>query len=166
MIFHRSSASRFDETKRCLCQLLNSSTTFDDVILDNLIQQYIARCESNSLYEWRYYFIKYPVFRPNKFGKYWIKVESKNCMYALWTQHKVSENAFQPYLKVIDSHHLDSEKYGQRLAINGQFIYCEKDIFVLKDKDDNEIKALVINQNSDNVDTEGRIAKYLANPLV
>lgn len=87
-------------------------------------------------------------------------------MYALWTQHKVSENAFQPYLKVIDSHYLDSEKYGQRLAINGQFIYCEKDRFVLKDKDDNEIKALVINQNSDNVDTEGRIAKYLANPLV
>ena len=31
---------------------------------------------------------------------------------------------------------------------------------------DNEIKALVINQNSDNVDTEDRIAKYLANPLV
>ena len=87
-------------------------------------------------------------------------------MYALWTQQKVSENAFQPYLKEIDETHLDSEKYGQRLVINGQYIYCEKDRFVLKDKDDNEIKALVINQNADNIDTEDRIAKYLANPLV
>ena len=87
-------------------------------------------------------------------------------MYALWTKQKVSENAFQPYLKEIDATHLDSEKYGQRLVINGQYIYCEKDRFVLKDKDDNEIKALVINQNADNVDTEDRIAKYLANPLV
>ena len=101
MVFHRSSAARFDETKRCLCQLLNSSTTFDDGILDNLIQQYIARCEANSTYEWRYYFIKYPSFRPNRYGKYWIKPVSKYCMYALWTQQKLSENAFQPYLKVI-----------------------------------------------------------------
>ena len=166
MIFHQNSSARFDETKRCLCQLLNSSTTFNDGILDNLIQQYIAKCEANSTYEWRYYFVKYPSFRPNRYGKYWIKAESKYCMYALWTQQKVSENAFQPYLKKIDATHLDSEKYGQRLVINGQYIYCEKDRFVLKDKDDNEIKALVINQNSDNIDTEDRIAKYLANPLV
>ena len=87
-------------------------------------------------------------------------------MYALSTQQKVSENAFQPYLKVIDSHHLDSEKYGQRLAINGQYVYCEKDRFVLKNQDDNVIKVLVIDQNFDNIDIEDRIAKYLANPLV
>lgn len=87
-------------------------------------------------------------------------------MYASWTQQKVSENAFQPYLKVIDSPHLDSEKYGQRIANNGQYIYCEKDRFVLKNHDDNEIRVLVIDQNSDNVDTEDIIAKYLVNPLV
>jgi len=166
MIFHQSSAARFDQTKRCLVQLLNSSTTFNDNVLDNLIQQYVAQCENNSIYEWRYYFIKYSSFRPNRYGKYWIESTSKYCMYALWTQQKVSENAFQPYLKEIDATHLDSEKYGQRLVVNGQYIYCEKDRFVLKDKDDNEIKALVINQNADNVDTEDRIAKYLANPLV
>lgn len=166
MIFHQSSAARFDQTKRCLVQLLNSSTTFNDNVLDNLIQQYVAQCESNSIYEWRYYFIKYSSFRPNRYGKYWIESTSKYCMYALWTQQKVSENAFQPYLKEIDSIHLDSEKYGQRLVINSQYIYCGKDRFVLKDKDDNEIKALVINQNADNVDTEDRIAKYQANPLV
>ena len=166
MIFHQSSAARFDDTKRCLVQLLSSSQTFNNTVLDNTINTFITNCESKSLYEWRYYFIKYPIFRPNKFGKYWIKAESKYCMYALWTQQKVSENAFQPYLKEIDATHLDSEKYGQRLVINGQYIYCEKDRFVLKDKDDNEIKALVINQNADNVDTEDRIAKYLANPLV
>ncbi len=55
---------------------------------------------------------------------------------------------------------------NSRLAINGQDIYCEKDRFILKDHDDNKIKTLVINQNSDNVDTKDRIAKYLANPLV
>lgn len=166
MIFHQSSAARFDQTKRCLVQLLNSSKTFNDNILDNLIQQYVAQCESNSIYEWRYYFIKYSSFRPNRYGKYWIESTSKYCMYALWTQQKVSENAFQPYLKEIDSIHLDSEKYGQRLVINSQYIYCEKDRFVLKDKDGNEIRALVINQNADNVDIEDRIAKYQANPLV
>ena len=79
---------------------------------------------------------------------------------------KIIRNAFQPFLREIDAAHLDSEKYGQRLVINNQYIYCEKDRFVLKDKDDNEIRALVINQNADNVDIEDRIAKYQANPLV
>ena len=98
--------------------------------------------------------------------KDYVQLISGQARYAGNRQQKVSENAFQPYLKEIDSIHLDSEKYGQRLVINSQYIYCEKDRFVLKDKDDNEIKALVINQNADNVDTEDRIAKYQANPLV
>lgn len=166
MIFHQSSATRFDETKRCLVQLLNSSVAFDDSVLDNLIHQYVMQCETNAIYEWRYYFIKYSSFRPNRYGKYWNESTSKYCMCALWTQQKLSENAFQPFLREIDAAHLDSEKYGQRLVINNQYIYCEKDRFVLKDKDDNEIRALVINQNADNVDIEDRIAKYQANPLI
>lgn len=166
MIFHQSSAARFNETKRCLVALLNSSASFNDNVLNNLIQQYIMQSETDSIYEWRYYFIKYKTFRPNRYGKYWITAESKYCMYALWSQQKVSENAFQPYLKEIDSAHLDSERYGQRLVINKQYVYCEKDRFVLKDHNDNEIKTLIINQNADNVDIEDRIVKYLANPLV
>lgn len=85
MIFHQSSATRFDETKRCLVQLLNSSTTFDDSVLDNLIHQYVMQCETNAIYEWRYYFIKYSSFRPNRYGKYWNESTSKYCMCALWT---------------------------------------------------------------------------------
>ena len=166
MIFHKGSATRFEDTKRCLVQLLNSSPTFDNNILDRIINQYLFDCENNSIYEWRYYFIKYPQFRPNRYGKYWIEPESKYCMYALWTQQKVSENAFQPYLKVIDPNHLDNEKYGQRLNINGQYVYCRKDRFVLTDQNDNEIRNLIIRQNADDIDIEDRIAKYLSNPLV
>ena len=166
MIFHQSSAARFDETKKCLVQLLNSSSNFNNDILDNIINQYLFDSKSKSIYEWRYYFIKYSEFRPNKYGKYWISAESKYCMYALWTQQKVSENAFQPYLKVIDPLHLDNENYGQRLLKNNQYIYCEKDRFVLKDKNDNVLKTLKINQDVDGIDTEDRIKKYINNPLV
>lgn len=73
MIFHQSSAARFDETKNCLVQLLSSSTTFNNQVLDGLINNYITNCETNLLFEWRYYFVKYSVFRPNRYGKYYIK---------------------------------------------------------------------------------------------
>ncbi|MDY0143637.1 MAG: DUF262 domain-containing protein [Bacteroidales bacterium] len=166
MIFHQSSAARFDETKNCLVQLLSSSTTFNNQVLDGLINNYITNCETNLLFEWRYYFVKYSVFRPNRYGKYYIKTDSKYCMFALWTPQQMSQNAFQPYLKAIDAAHLDRDNLGQRLLKNNQYLYCEKDKFVLKDLAGTVINTLQISQDSNHIDTEDRIAKYLSSPLV
>jgi hypothetical protein len=78
----------------------------------------------------------------------------------------MSENAFQPYLKAIDAAHLDRDNLGQRLLKNNQYLYCEKDKFVLKDLAGTVINTLQISQDSNHIDTEDRIAKYLSSPLV
>lgn len=166
MLFHKSSADGFENTKDCLVKLLNASEKFNNDILDSIINKYINDCELNRVYDYRYYFIKYDAFRPNRYGKYWIERESKYCIRVLWTEKNVSENSFQPFLKQIDPNHLDKESNGSRLIIDGKYLYCEKDRFVLKDKDNNELGKLMIEQNANNIDTEDRIVKYLTNPLI
>lgn len=166
MLFHQSNAAGFDKTKEYLVQLLKSSPSFSDDLLDDLINDFISKCEQSSTYEWRYYFVKYNEFRPNRYGKYWIKLESKYEMCALWAQQHMSENAFQTYLKVIDPSHLDRTKLGERLLIDDKYLYCEKDRFVLKDENNIVVSELKINQNEQGIDLENRIEKYLANPLI
>ena len=164
LLFQKRSADGFEEIKYCLVQLLSSSVILNNESLDILINDYIERCALNSTYDWKYYFIKYQSFRPNRSGKYLIEPENKYCMYALWAPKRMSENAFQTYLNEIDSSHLDRDNYGKRLLINNQFVYCKKDSFVLKDLAGSVINELKIKQKN-GIDQEDRIKKYLDNPL-
>ena len=164
-IFHKSAgAEGFEKAKNVLVALLRSNDYIDNEYLKSLKENYIANCEANSLFDWRYYFIKYDVFRPDRYGKYWIKDNNYYEIYAMVTQSKLSEYAYQPFLKVVDSDHLDKANTGQRLKYDNRYVYCEGNAFVIKDENDEVVETISIEQNEDGIDTENRIEKYLSTP--
>lgn len=164
-IFHKSAgAEGFEKTKNVLVALLRSNDHIDNDYLKSLKENYIANCEANSLFDWRYYFIKYDVFRPDRYGKYWIKDNNYYEIYAMVTQSKLSEYAYQPFLKVVDSDHLDKANTGQRLKYDNRYVYCEGNAFVIKDENDEVVETISIEQNEDGIDTENRIEKYISTP--
>ena len=164
-IFHKSAgAEGFEKAKSVLVALLRSNDHIDDAYLKSLKENYIANCEVNSIFDWRYYFIKYDVFRPDRYGKYWIKNNNYYEIYAMVTQSKLSEYAYQPFLKVVDSDHLDRANTGQRLKYDNRYVYCEGNSFVIKDEEDNELERIPVLQNEEGVDIENRIEKYLSTP--
>ena len=144
--------------------LLRSNEHIDNVYLTSLKENYIGNCEANNLFDWRYYFIKYDVFRPDRYGKYWIKDNNYYLIYAMVTQSKLSEYAYQPFLKVVDSDHLDKANTGQRLKYDNRYVYCEGNAFVIKGENDEVVETISIEQNEDGIDTENRIEKYLSTP--
>lgn len=166
-LFHKNASSNFSGTKQCMVSLLRSGCRLTDSGLKELIEKFIAVSESKNLYDWRYYFIKYCEFRPqNTYGRYWIKGGTNHYeIYSLKTQWKVSENAFQLFLKVIDESRLDRDNMGQRLVYGENYLYCEKQRFVLKDGNGRVLRELRINQNEDGIDVEDRIKKYKSTPL-
>ena len=164
-MFHKNRSTNEEETKRAIVELLTNLTNINDSALKEVCDNYLAQREANSLFDWRYYFIKYPAFRPDKYGKYYFPQNEKYTVLALSTQLKLSEYSFNPFLKTINPNCLDGTVCGKRLRINNAFLYCEENRFVLKDLDDNQIDELLINQNN-GVDAEERIEKYLVNPLV
>lgn len=168
-LFHNSSAARMDETRSVLTALLSSSQTFNDGILKQIIDNFLEHAEKDSCFDWRYYFIKYNAFRPNKFGKYWLEYAKPYEMRVLVTGSKLSENSYQPFLKDIcesnSSLVFDRDSSGKRLITNNNFIYCEQNRYVLKDANDLELKELAIPQTND-VDAVDRIKFFFAHPLV
>ena len=77
----------------------------------------------------------------------------------------MSENAYQPFLKIIDPDDIDRTDLGRRLRIGRSYMYCRKDGFYLTDENGKEVGSLIISQ-SDGIDTEERIEKYKSIPLI
>ena len=73
---------------------------FDDEKLETVASEYITKCEDESTFPWRYYYIKYPAFRPGSFGKLgMIPDHYEQYMFAvLQTKSQFSENTYIPYL--------------------------------------------------------------------
>jgi len=161
-LFHKSANTGFENTSRILLELLSSNQTFSDDILQNIADSFLASCESRQEYPWRYYYIKYPAFRPGKFGK----LSNGNATVdpylfsVLQTRLQWSQNTYLPYLKIADEAHLSEDSMGQRLVYGDRHIICENAAYVLrKNEDECEIERVVICQNSDGIDTEDRIIK-------
>lgn len=171
-LFHKSSSSGFEKTKELLVSLLLKHNSFSDKKLNDIIDKYISACETLSVFDWRYYYIKYPVFRPKSYGKLWWDdiVNKPYEIYILQTKTNLSENTYQPFLKEVDEEHLSRDYYGKYITIGDDWYKCTNDSFVKChriENEDVEIDRLEIIQNNDGIDTENRIEKfraYLSNP--
>jgi hypothetical protein len=118
-LFHRSKNIGFNETKTILSILLESQDSFTNDYLLSLKDSYIIKCERESVYDFRYYYMKYSEFRPRKFGKYcWNEFKQKPYkFYVLCTKLNFSENTYVPFLKVADNEHLSNKvNYGDVLV--------------------------------------------------
>lgn len=159
-LFHRSSNSRFEETKKILIQLLSRSDSFTDEILLEIRNEFISACESRMLYPWRYYYVKYDVFRPGRYGIYSNDdVSTTPYMFTvIQTTRRLSSNAYIPYLKEADDAHLSKDFMGKRLIYGDRHLICNNDAYLLRDnKTDSVIRSFPIPQNEDGIDTEDRI---------
>lgn len=161
-LFHKSSNEGFERTKAILVDLLSRADSFNNEFLVNIISTYINDCETNKTYEWRYYYIKYETFRPGSFGKYyWDDFEKRPYEFSIMsTESKISENTYQPFLKVVYENKLSKDHYGQR-AIDGEnYIVCANSAYVVYNATTNvEVERIAIAQNDDGIDTEDRIKK-------
>ena len=166
-LFHKSSSrSGFGETQKNLLKLLKRTNNFNDDFLDKIISEYIAYCERNNFFEWSYYYVKYPVFRPNRYGKYdWQNFDEEPYQFIAWlTDKRWSDNAYQPFLKELEGA-FDScqyDAYNERLIVGEKFYIKSKNAaFVIYNiNTDKVVKMLEIQQNN-GVDSEDRLKKAI-----
>ncbi len=159
-LFHRSANDGFENTKKILLSLLATNEEFTNDILEKIADDYLQECESKSLFPLRYYYIKYPEYRPGSYGKMFNKdaVNNPYLFSVMKTRSQLSENSYIPFLKVASESHLSRDDMGQRLIFGDEHIICTNNSY-LKRKNENEaiVDTISIAQNSDGIDTEDRI---------
>lgn len=122
-------------------------------------KDYIKSCEERSLFDWRYYYLKYDVFRAGRFGKYaWPDFEHKPYEFgAMWTERNYSQNMYQPFLREIDAQHLSRDDFGMYLLYGDSYVDCANDAFIRyrldsEGQEEQEIDRLPIEQNEEGID--------------
>lgn len=165
-LFHKSANYEYKRTKSILKKLLEMAEHFTDDVLKQIINEYIIECETKSVFDIRYYYVKYSCFRPGSYGKYYWKNFIKNPykLLVMQTSQQVSQSSYQPFLYAVDSTEaLSRDDYGEIIIRGDKYIECENAAYVVKSKDDKSvIERLEILQNSDGVDIEDRIIKFRA----
>ncbi len=161
-LFHKSANYGFENTGAVLNGLLAKRENFSDETLREISDAFLAECEEQNTYPWRYYYVKYPVFRPGSYGKLSNDdIETKPYMYyVMQTKTAWSSNTYMPFLKEADPAHLSRELNGQRLVYPDVHIVCRNDAYLVRDNETEEVlEEIPIQQNEDGIDTEDRIIK-------
>ena len=159
-LFHKSANNGFENTHNVLIELLSRVDVFTNDILKGIITDFISSCKVSSTYPWRYYYVKYGVFRPGSYGKY-SNTDIENTPYlfsVMQTRSQWSSNTYMPYLKEADDAHLSKDSMGQRLVYGDRHIICANDSYILRDNEtENVLETISIKQNEEGIDTEDRI---------
>lgn len=161
-LFHKSGNDGFERTKTVLVDLLSQADSFTDEFLSGIIYAFINDCETNNNYEWRYYYVKYDLFRPGSFGKYnWDDFAKRPYEFSVMqTEAMISENTYQPFLKAVYKNKLSKDDYGQRAIDGDNYKVCENAAYVVKNISTKaEVERIAIAQNENGIDTEDRIKK-------
>ena len=164
-LFHNSAAIGFENTKEALQKLLDVEEPYSSDMLYQIKADYMKECEEKCEFDWRYYYVKYPkAFRPGRYGKiHWEnKEEAPYELIMLYAELYLSQNSYQPFLKLIDESALSRDEMGQYLIVGDYWIECANDGFYLHNLSDDEIvDALEISQNEFGIDTENRVEKAI-----
>ena len=159
-LFHKSRNRGFEKTSAVLRSLLSRTDCFDKAFLQAHIQDFLAKREEEKVFDFAYYYVKYPVFRPFAYGKYqWWDFTKPYDVLVLTTKSVLSENAYQPFLEEIDKDKSGLYYPQGRLKLNGCCVFCENDKFVFKDTDTNEVIEELAIAQKEGIDCENRIEK-------
>lgn len=162
----------FNKTKDSLRALLRIDITTDITIDNNYLQEkidtYLAECKTKNQYDWRYYYISYPCFRPSRYGKYTMYEDQPYALVALFTEKRESSNAYQCMLKALIENQAvanSAEWYDIRaLSYRKGLLTCENSAFVSYSlNDDKERARFSIPQNKEGIDTVDRIQYFKDN---
>jgi len=168
-MFHRSSSRKkecFNNTHNILNLLLNKSDVFDNSKLNAIIYDFITDCNNKSEFPWRYYFVRYDVFRPFSYGMYstkdtFIASNKENYMKkAMQTQTFESVYTYLPF-NVCQLDRKTTVDENTRIFLGNNYIENYNDCFKLFDKNLFTAAAgetpLIIPQNNAGIDTVDRI---------
>lgn len=101
-LFHPSGKNiGFNNTKQALLTILDTDSKLDDTYLAGISNKFIDDCRTNNLYDWRYYYIAYPCFRPERFGKYTMYDNMPYSIVALHAEKRESSKAYQCMLQAL-----------------------------------------------------------------
>ena len=159
-LFHKSRNAGFENTHSILVALLSSVDTINDQSLQEICSNYINSCEEKQQYGWRYYYVKYPIFRPSSYGKYSNRdyPQLPYLFSVMQTQSKLSEYAYNPFLKEADEPHLSKDYYGQRLSYPDVYITCENNSYAIRNKMTGElVEQVEIPHDEAGIDVVNRI---------
>lgn len=159
-LFHKSGNGGFENTSKILISVLQRREQFSDDILQGIIAEYLAQCEKAGKYPWEYYYVKYPQYRPGRFGKLanFHAEEQPYLFSVMQTEKQWSENTYLLYLKVADEEHLSRDHMGQRLAYEDSYIICTNDSYLVMDNESEKIINIIrIPQDEKGIDTKDRI---------
>ena len=159
-LFHKSSNSGFNNTKTILTTLLSMYEVFSDEVLQKMADDFIQDCEENSLFPFRYYYIKYREYRPGAYGKMCndSAVKTPYMFQVMQTRTQLSPNSYYPYLKVACNAHLSKDHGGARLIFGDEHIICTNNSYLRRKNADKEITdTIIIAQKDDGIDVEDRI---------
>lgn len=167
-LFHKSKSQGYDNTKNVLVTLLSKTDDINNDLLTGIAETYLKECEDKKIFEWRYYYIKYPEFRPGRYGKYYIKqyrdepgIIKNYELVAMWSAEAVSSLAWSPFLKAIDTATLSKDDCGMKLVSNEYYVVClEAGYFVFKKGEEKPVEIFAPVQNEEGIDTENRIEKF------
>ncbi len=160
-LFHKSRNEGFENTSSILINLLQRTENFSDDILQGIIDDYLAKCENASRFAWRYYYVKYPQYRPGRFGKLgnYHADDQPYLFSVMQTQRQWSENTYLPFLKAADEVHLSRDHMGQRLTYENFYIICTNDSYLVVDNESEEVMDTIsISQDEKGIDTKDRIS--------
>lgn len=161
-LFH-GAAVGIEDTKIALHKLLELNEEYSEQMLYKISDNYLKECEEESAFDWRYYYVKYSsAFRPGRYGKiYWEnKVDAPYELVILYAELYLSQNSYQPFLKLIDESALSRDELGKYMIVGDYWIECKNDGFYLHKMSDNAVvEILKISQNEAGIDTENRVEK-------
>lgn len=155
----------FDKTKKSLRSLLETNVKIDDKYLQEKINTYLTECKDKKQYDWRYYYIAYPCFRPKRYGKYTMYDDQPYALVALHSEKRESSNAYQCMLKALIENKAVAnsvEWYDIRaLSYRKGLLTCENSAFVSYSlNDDKERARFNIPQNTEGIDIVDRIQYF------
>lgn len=164
-LFHNGASTGIENTKNVLRKLLENGDKCTDEMLEQIRNDYIRICEEANEFDWRYYYIKYPdAFRLGRYGKIcWNnKSEKPYEMLMLYAESYLSQNSYQPFLKIINEDALSRDEMGKYLILGDYWMCCENDGFYFNRMEDDEIlEELQIKQNEFGIDVEDRVQKSI-----
>lgn len=161
-LFHRSGMVGFENTQTVLKTILSTEQTITNEYLKEIINEYIEKCEVDSHFDWRYYFIKYDVFRPDRFGVYCLDdiFNNRYVMRVIYAAKNISQKSYQPYLAQVDKTKISTDAYGEYSIINNKIVKYTKSSIVIEALEDKSlIEEIPIAQNDEGIDVEDRIIK-------
>lgn len=169
-LFHKSGSAGFDNTKSVLTELLGKIPTKSDVnvnteLSDNIIKKFIDECKHKNEFPWKYYYVRYKVFRPGCYGKFAFDFEHPYDIKVLRSKRQLSPNAYNPFIKALEEtigNSISKEFLGERIYCRDNNLYIDSDNtnYYIRNATDGEVRETVkIRQNSDGIDQEDRIKK-------